>query len=160
MLQQKPIPPLNEGYFWPRVEKTDGCWNWTGAHASRGYGSYRPDGKYAQIYLVHRVSWVHHNGGQQIPQGMVICHSCDNRKCVRPEHLFLGTPADNSADMRAKRRQAFGERCKRKLTEEKVREIRRRLAIGESTTSIARDFGVTQAMVSHIRTGRKWALVA
>lgn len=92
-----------EERFWLRVEKAEGCWNWKGARGDHGYGSFTGDGGVA--ISAHRYSFQLHNG--PIPGGLVICHRCDNRACVNPEHLFLGTQRDNVHDMIQKGRQVL-----------------------------------------------------
>lgn len=96
-----------------------------------------------------------------IPTGLCVLHRCDNKWCVAPEHLFLGTDYDNVCDMMAKRRHPHGAaKWCAKLDDAKVRSIRDILAAGRLTnTAIARRFGVSQPIVSRIRSRKLWAHV-
>lgn len=97
--------------FWKRVEKTPTCWLWRGASKTpQGYGVVTVDKK---DQYAHRISWKAANG-EMPPPGMCVCHTCDNPKCVNPDHLFLGTQKENVADMVSKgRRPAPKLACRR-----------------------------------------------
>lgn len=127
-----------EEKFWPHVEKGDGCWTWRGPIEGDGYG---------RVYVnrsthvrAHRVSWEIHRG--PIPEGMQVCHHCDNPPCVNPEHLFLGDTFDNIFDAAKKKR------MRRKLTDREVAEIRALVARGLPIATISRMYGVVR---SHVR---------
>lgn len=126
-----------------------GCWLWTGASSPR-YGIVRHRGR---RLTTHRAAWEAING--PIPAGLQICHKCDVPRCVNPDHLFLGTNADNVADMVAKGRSAIhGERhWKAKLTPEQVRQIR---ADGRSQNALAAAYGVSQFNIHAIKTRKSW----
>jgi hypothetical protein len=130
---------------------------------SNGYGQIARSGGGNGFVLVHRLSWELHFG--KPPDDLLVCHRCDNRRCVRPDHLFLGTQADNLRDMRSKGRQAPpeiwskpGERNpSAKLTESQVCTIRSRYAAGGAThASLAREYGVSEGIIRHIISRRAW----
>lgn len=111
-----PAKPIsNEEYlenvaqrFWARVDKSGDCWVWTGRLSTSGYGQTHLHRPIPKTELTHRLAWKLENK-QEIPKGMVICHTCDNRPCVRPTHLFLGTYSDNTQDAIKKGRVCRGD---------------------------------------------------
>lgn len=145
--------------FWKKVSSYhdhNDCWVWKGAKNTSGYGLFWwGDCKWK---LAHRLSWELTSG--PIPDGICVCHHCDNRLCVNPHHLFLGSNADNVADRERKgrRRPPRGTMNGRsKLTYEQVAEIRRIYVRGQTRqVDLANQFGVAQTMISNIVLGRNW----
>ncbi len=162
-----------ESRFWKKVSKTDSCWNWTECITpDRGYGQFSFGGR---LQPAHRVSWKFAHGA--IPMGMSVLHHCDNRKCVRPDHLFLGTAMDNTHDMLAKGREASGKNngskthpeCVvkgenhpfHKITEDDVRMIRARYRPGLVTLDdLSREFRLNPKTIHRIVLRERWKHVA
>ena len=145
--------------FWPKVAKSiDGCWNWTAVKWKNGYGFIGRGGAGAGNIGAHRLSWELEHG--PIPEGLDVCHRCDNRSCVRPDHLFLGTAKQNMEDCVSKGRMHRGERTgSSKLTAHQVKEIRRCHSLGDTLTALGRAFDVTQGNVRSIVKRETWAHV-
>lgn len=130
--------------FWARVQKSDECWEWMGPRRKHGYGCFCP--KHGTVFPAHRVAWELTYG--PIPEGMCVCHRCDNPPCVRPDHLFLGTKADNSADMARKGRSTRGRKqWRNKLAPEDVPQADRMYAAGASYREIAKELHATYQSV-------------
>ena len=151
--------PISER-FWPKVDKTDTCWLWTGAKNDKGYGQIRSPGR---IDFAHRLSWTLERG--DIPPGLSVCHHCDTPLCVNPDHLFLGTQQDNSRDMGQKGRAGAtrhpeivrGERNGRsRLTTAQVVEIRAR-AQYETRLALANEYRVALGTIYAILARKTWA---
>lgn len=121
------------------------CWLWTGDIGKNGYGRLQREGK---VIYAHRAMYEAARG--PIPSKMLVCHTCDVRACIRPDHLFIGTVADNSADCVTKERQA------RKLTTRQAMSVKARCLTGETFVSIAADFGVTPQAIRAIGIGKNW----
>lgn len=126
-----------------------GCWLWLLSLGSHGYGNACLDGEHT---TAHRVSFLAFKG--PIPDGMLVQHSCDNKLCVNPDHLSLGTDATNALDKKLKGRAA------RKLNAIDVQRIKFRLLARASIRSIAREFGVSQRQIQWIARGQQWSHVS
>jgi hypothetical protein len=118
------------------INPLTGCWDWTAYRLNEGYGYIGVSGYKNEV--AHRVSWRLHNGG--IPEGMIVCHTCDNRSCVNPGHLFLGTYVENMADMKRKGRA-------RALTADQVKEIILLLESGLSQVAAGKRYGVAHSTI-------------
>jgi hypothetical protein len=146
-----------EERFWGRVQKADGdaCWTWAGSHTGTGYGKLRAHGR---IELAHRVAWELTKGASA--GDLCVCHRCDNPGCVRPDHMFLGTHADNMKDAVAKGRKNESrgvDHYATALDEAAIRAIR---ASSESSRVIGPRFGVAASTVRSIRNRKSWQHVA
>lgn len=152
-----PVRRLNAHYtpaqrfaHYTMPEPNSGCLLWLGNCTVAGYGVLRILKK---VVYAHRFSWVHHFG--EIPAGLHVCHKCDVPGCVNPNHLFLGTDADNLSDMRSKGRHNLGiKNGAAKLNEDAVRFIRANPSL--SLASLARKFGVGHQTIGNVRLGLRW----
>ena len=131
--------------FWLYTDKKSAneCWNWIGTIINNGYGQFRYSTK--ERMSAHRYSYILHFG--HIPDGMFICHKCDNPACVNPSHLFLGTHQDNETDKLTKCRNFH------KLTYEQAREIKFGNA---SSKELSARFNIGTRNINHIRSGYTW----
>lgn len=133
--------------FWAKVHKTRTCWVWTGGRVHNGYGQMNASPDDAFPYRrVHRLSWALHFG--PVPRNLCVLHRCDNRLCVRPDHLFVGTVRDNQADMVAKGR------AHAVLSAYQVGELR--AAYVQFVLTAAQRLGVARSTVNDILKGRIW----
>ncbi len=151
--------------FWSNVALGDGCWLWTAGGNSKGYGHFWVNGH--QCQATH-VSWELTHG--PVPNGKWVLHKCDNPPCVRPDHLFLGTPLNNTQDMVAKGRSYNGDREKRhqriegnyagKLSASDVRCIYAAYHLSEeSVPHLAQKYGMAESSIRYVVNGTTWTLV-
>ncbi len=135
----------------------NGCWEWQGYRDKDGYGNFGVKVAGNRPYWpvrAHRYAWMQVHG--EIPNGMVVCHRCDNPSCVNPEHLFLGTPADNmhDRDKKGRARDSRGEKSgNHKLTEKDVHAIRSSCL---SRAELARMYNLNWQTVADIVARRRW----
>lgn len=158
---------LQERFDEKHILDMSGCWLWIAAVCSGGYGCIG-ESKTRRVLQAHRVSWELHCG--PIPEGKWVLHKCDVRRCVNPEHLFLGTVKDNGADMAAKGRSNRGQKWKQKnpgigfavkgsdhhnskLLESDVVEI---IKSEEKGIVLASKFGVSKSVISQIQNRKRW----
>lgn len=174
------MPRYNIGMdrFYSKIRRTDDCWEWTSAKDSHGYGMFQIGGK---AVGAHRIAWRLAYG--EIPDGLYVLHACDNRPCVRPDHLFLGTPKDNSQDMvrkgrytppvidpevrkvaRSKARETVlrnktfqgSNHPGTRLTDVDVLAIREAYRAGVTQVKLGQAFGIEQTTVSNIVVRKSW----
>jgi hypothetical protein len=139
-----------------QVKKTDTCWLWAGATDRDGYGKFRGDVGGIVYNRAHRFSWAFHTG-EILPPGTMICHRCDNPRCVNPGHLFTGTARDNMLDMisKGRRNTPSGENAPQaKLTTKQVKQI---IRDPRPYAQIAADYGVAATTIGSIKQRVSWA---
>jgi len=144
--------------FWSKVNRTDNpaeCWEWTAYKDRHGYGQFGVSNP-RRVEYSNRTAWAITNG--PIPDGMHICHRCDNPSCCNPAHLFLGTAADNMVDAATKGRMPRGEvHHSAKLTDDQVTAIRAVYATGtESQVTLAARFRVSSSVINEVIHGIAW----
>jgi hypothetical protein len=144
---------INE-YFEKKIIRKEGCWDWKSSKNDKEYQRMHIS-KLAPRIAIHIYSWKLYKG--EIPEGMFVCHSCDNKRCANPDHLFLGTSDDNIQDMINKKRNVRGvSHGMAKLDDDKVKEIRKLLEIGVSLVKTANKFNVSKKTVFRIKHKTHW----
>jgi len=148
----------DEERFWSKVDRRglDECWPWKGClKGTNNRGNFTIENK---NFKPSQMAWTLIKG--PIPEGLFVCHTCDNGWCTNPDHLFLGTPKDNSSDRASKGRNADqrGEKNPRaKLTDARVREIKEQYASGNvSQANLGEIFGVSRSTIESILNGYRW----
>lgn len=154
---QDPFAPERLAAFWAKVEKTDGCWLWTGARNPGRWAHGRFWFRNGTSTQAHRYAYQACVG--PIPDGMFVCHHCDNPPCVRPDHLYVGTAQDNIDDMwrRGRARPHYGVKGHTTLNWDSVGAIRALYASGVTRAALARKFSVDWDTINEVVSGRTWA---
>jgi hypothetical protein len=147
--------PMPQRFLTKIVFGASDCWVWRSSVDSIGYGTFPFNGE----VKAHRVSYRMFKG--EIPDGLFVLHKCDNRQCVNPDHLFLGTQKDNMIDMASKKRGKYPSLCGEKnpmakLTKETVEEIRKMVESGSKQIDACKKFGVSPMTVSRIIRRESW----
>lgn len=165
MTFQKAKPLFNRLLKYRNIDKKTGCWNYTGTIDKERYGylTIRPLAKLLGLsgysIRVHRLSAMTFLRFS-LRDSRVICHKCDNRKCFNPHHLFIATPSQNTLDMVAKKRHVIGsQQGLAKLKESDVPIIRTLLLAGKRQIDIAKQFSVSQVLISLIKRNKIWTHV-
>lgn len=141
--------------FWRYVDKTGECWVWMNSVSARpgiGYGKVAFGGRF---YGAHKLAAL--LGGMEVPEGMYVCHTCDNPLCVRPEHLWIGSPKQNTQDAVLKGRMRRGSTSPNaKLTEDIVKAIRAEYEAGETQVNLAIKYGLHQTNIGRVLRRKTW----
>lgn len=157
------VRPTWRSLFWTKVKKTSGCWEWSGLLDRDGYGRFGHRNTWSRSFSeigevsTHRIAWTLLKA--PIPNGKWVLHKCDNRKCVKPDHLFIGTHKENSADrsMKGRNPNTRGEsNGQSKLTPSAIRRIRKLRDAGLPQSRIADIFDVRQPTISDILLRKTW----
>ncbi len=143
-----PIKRFVEKIKFPQDDSA--CWEWIGSKRPDGYGQFKMKGR---VLKAHRCSWEFFVG--DIPEDICVLHHCDNKGCVNPKHLFLGTSKDNQIDMMKKDKSALA-----KLKISQVRRIKRGITKGVSQSELAKRYNVDRTTISHIARGYRWKYVS
>lgn len=139
------------------VKSDDGCWLWQGALKGNGYGVIGDDAPSRRQVYVHRLMWRETHGALPA-KGLEVCHKCDVRNCVNPDHLFVATHAENIRDQveKGRNRKGVSVYWSVKLTEAQVLEIRARHATGERAATLAREYGISSSQAEFIVNRKRW----
>lgn len=152
-IREDMLPALRTSCFWDRVHKSDGCWRWAGPLNNKGYGRFSFG---RESYGAHRIAFAL-GKSTALPGVVMVCHRCDNPSCVNPDHLFLGTAADNNRDMKQKGR-AVGPKGlangRGKLSEQDIQAIREST---ERQVDLCARYGVSDGHISRIISGGRRA---